>query len=78
MRQQPADSGGGLPAWRPNLDSKWTPVRAKTQPVGAKCLKSLVDLDGFEPSTSSMPWKRAPNCATGPQDVQLQYNMLKH
>ncbi len=26
----------------------------------------LVDLDGFEPSTSSMPWKRAPNCATGP------------
>ena len=27
---------------------------------------SLVDLDGFEPSTSSMPWKRAPNCATGP------------
>jgi hypothetical protein len=28
---------------------------------------TLVDLDGFEPSTSSMPWKRAPNCATGPQ-----------
>ena len=28
----------------------------------------LVDLDGFEPSTSSMPWKRAPNCATGPQE----------
>ena len=28
----------------------------------------LVDLDGFEPSTSSMPWKRAPNCATGPRD----------
>ena len=26
----------------------------------------VVDLDGFEPSTSSMPWKRAPNCATGP------------
>ena len=25
-----------------------------------------MDLDGFEPSTSSMPWKRAPNCATGP------------
>jgi hypothetical protein len=30
----------------------------------------LVDLDGFEPSTSSMPWKRAPNCATGPRSVQ--------
>ena len=26
----------------------------------------LVDLKGFEPLTSSMPWKRAPNCATGP------------
>ncbi len=29
--------------------------------------RDLVDLDGFEPSTSSMPWKRAPNCATGPR-----------
>ncbi len=28
-----------------------------------------MDLDGFEPSTSSMPWKRAPNCATGPRIV---------
>jgi hypothetical protein len=28
-----------------------------------------VDLKGFEPLTSSMPWKRAPNCATGPQAV---------
>jgi hypothetical protein len=26
----------------------------------------LVDLIGIEPMTSSMPWKRAPNCATGP------------
>jgi hypothetical protein len=26
----------------------------------------LVDLERFELSTSSMPWKRAPNCATGP------------
>ena len=31
-----------------------------------KSMRNLVDLDGFEPSTSSMPWKRAPNCATGP------------
>ncbi len=29
----------------------------------------LVDLKGFEPLTSSMPWKRAPNCATGPHGV---------
>src|SRR5580700_1133268 len=27
----------------------------------------LVDLTGIEPVTSSMPWKRAPSCATGPQ-----------
>ena|SRR5258708_27162482 len=26
----------------------------------------MVDLVGIEPTTSSMPWKRAPNCATGP------------
>ena len=31
-----------------------------------KWLKELVDLERFELSTSSMPWKRAPNCATGP------------
>ena len=33
--------------------------------------KVLVDLEGFEPSTSSMPWKRAPNCATGPSEGQV-------
>ena len=27
----------------------------------------LVDLGGFEPPTSSMPLRRAPNCATGPR-----------
>jgi hypothetical protein len=27
-----------------------------------------VDLVGIEPTTSSMPWKRAPSCATGPQE----------
>jgi integrase len=31
-----------------------------------KLLKCLVDLIGIEPMTSSMPWKRAPSCATGP------------
>ncbi len=29
-------------------------------------LRLLVDLIGIEPMTSSMPWKRAPSCATGP------------
>ena len=28
--------------------------------------RELVDLAGIEPATSSMPWKRAPSCATGP------------
>jgi hypothetical protein len=53
-------------AWRPF----WTPFGLRKYALcggrNCKCLKSLVDLDGFEPSTSSMPWKRAPNCATGP------------
>ena len=31
----------------------------------------LVDLIGIEPMTSSMPWKRAPNCATGPRELSL-------
>ncbi len=33
----------------------------------ANLLRCLVDLERFELSTSSMPWKRAPNCATGPR-----------
>src|SRR5580693_8528592 len=32
----------------------------------SKLLNCLVDLTGIEPVTSSMPWKRAPSCATGP------------
>jgi hypothetical protein len=34
--------------------------------ISAKSLDLLVDLIGIEPMTSSMPWKRAPSCATGP------------
>ena len=30
---------------------------------------NLVDLVRFELTTSSMPWKRAPNCATGPRKM---------
>ena len=30
--------------------------------------KSVVDLRGFEPLTSSVRLRRAPNCATGPSD----------
>ena len=35
--------------------------------VSAKLMVYLVDLIGIEPMTSSMPWKRAPSCATGPR-----------
>src|SRR6202022_1452476 len=35
-------------------------------PDPSKLLGNLVDLVGIEPTTSSMPWKRAPSCATGP------------
>src|SRR5271157_5856450 len=34
--------------------------------TGSDCRGDLVDLIGIEPMTSSMPWKRAPSCATGP------------
>jgi hypothetical protein len=30
-----------------------------------------VDLVGIEPKTSSMPWKRAPSCATGPLGIAM-------
>src|SRR6476659_3417661 len=38
----------------------------------------LVDLVGIEPTTSSMPWKRAPSCATGPQLVGSTTSILAH
>ena len=37
----------------------------------SKSLWDLVDLVGIEPTTSSMPWKRAPSCATGPRDYPI-------
>ncbi len=36
----------------------------KTRRLASFC---LVDLKGFEPLTSSVRLKRAPNCATGPE-----------
>jgi hypothetical protein len=35
----------------------------------------VVDLVRFELTTSSMPWKRAPNCATGPRGQLYYYNI---
>ena len=34
-----------------------------------------MDLVGIEPTTSSMPWKRAPNCATGPQKGYFYFRL---
>jgi hypothetical protein len=56
----------------PSLQARKQRVTARTPPAGMVVqskllLRDLVDLVGFEPTTSSMPWKRAPNCATGPQ-----------
>ena len=38
----------------------------QTESEGNRKLLKMVDLVGIEPTTSSMPWKRAPSCATGP------------
>ncbi len=47
------------------------PNDTKSKSGMRKSLK-LVDLVGIEPTTSSMPWKRAPSCATGPREkIQL-------
>jgi hypothetical protein len=46
-------------------------MRANVWGLSANLLEDLVDLVGIEPTTSSMPWKRAPNCATGPTRESL-------
>ena len=45
-------------------------------PRGGDCVRYgalliEMDLEGFEPSTSSVRLKRAPNCATGPYSIQI-------
>ncbi len=42
----------------------------------AKLLRYLVDLIGIEPMTSSMPWKRAPSCATGPHKEGCNFSIF--
>ena len=46
--------------------SRLAQTRQGTGATEAKLLSDLVDLVGIEPTTSSMPWKRAASCATGP------------
>ena len=56
---------------QPKIDTKIDTKRS-AYPVGVLPSELLilngllVDLVGIEPTTSSMPWKRAPSCATGP------------
>jgi hypothetical protein len=52
------------------------PSRIGTKPLPNKLSKSfLVDLVGIEPTTSSMPWKRAPKLRHRPTNggMQLSY-----
>ncbi len=49
-------------------------IGIELEPRLTRCWLGLVDLVGIEPTTSSMPWKRAPSCATGPRSAgQLFY-----
>src|SRR5437016_14456067 len=48
------------------LSKRSDTMRRKLERGICKWSKEMVDLVGIEPTTSSMPWKRAPSCATGP------------
>ena len=52
-------------AYRSQL-TRSRPNRARVPAYASFVMGCLVDLIGIEPMTSSMPWKRAPSCATGP------------
>src|SRR5579862_1706985 len=54
-----------MPIAKPNNSNQIEAPLLKA-PAPSKLLRDLVDLVGIEPTTSSMPWKRAPSCATGP------------
>ena len=51
------------------------PRRSQFPQEGTSCAMGpgffYMDLEGFEPSTSSVRLKRAPNCATGPYSIQI-------
>ena len=64
---------GGGPGRDRTDDLPGTPGR------GSRALlivERLVDLVGIEPTTSSMPWKRAPSCATGPLRLSGDFSIL--
>ena len=64
---------GGCVRYGPNIIFlTWRRLLAR--PSGASRL--MMDLEGFEPSTSSVRLKRAPNCATGPT-INLYFRVKK-
>ncbi len=70
MRPQPASSR--TPASMPWLKS---PQRQTCRHQAGRAWILMVELRGFEPLTSSMPWKRATNCAIAPRAAP-DYRML--
>ena len=66
VRKHYAKWSAGRQARISNLLARiWHAKKPRPQPVENE-IEKVVDLVRFELTTSSMPWKRAPNCATGP------------
>jgi integrase len=57
------------PSERPNEKRRYRKFKSRKE--------LLVDLIGIEPMTSSMPWKRAPSCATGPRTARKQLSYFR-
>lgn len=47
------------------------PNQSNRRPARGRSGGSSVELTGIEPVTSSMPWKRATNCAIAPQRMTM-------
>jgi hypothetical protein len=58
----------------PFADTLGDSIMQPRSTIAAAC----VDLEGFEPSASSVRLKRAPNCATGPQQVGYSTPVFFH
>ena len=69
--RSPASGAGGHPAGK---------RRRRNDPAHAHAWagssRSRVELWGFEPQTSSMPWRRATNCAIAPCAVRRRFEFI--
>jgi hypothetical protein len=59
------------------LSGNLLPNATKREEAVSVSIENMVDLVGIEPTTSSMPWKRAPNCATGPHSGHPIFSGLR-